>query len=53
MICKDFLNLFGCLVLHCFLEARLIYNSSIETKDVQKVIMKVGSINVCLHSCQL
>ena len=52
VICKDFLHLCGCLVLHCFFEASSIYSSIIETKDVQRLIMKVGSINVCLLSCQ-
>ena len=52
VICKDFLDLFGCLVLRCFLEGRLIYSSIIETKEVQRLIMKVGSISVCLLSCQ-
>ena len=52
MICKDFLHLFGCLVLHCFLEARLIYSSVTETKEVQRTFMKVGTANVCSLSCQ-
>ena len=41
------LHLCGCLVLHCFLKA----NSIIGTKEVQRVIMKVDSIYVCLLSC--
>ena len=44
MICKDFKHLCDCLVLHCFLEA----SSIIETKKAQTLIVKVGSINVCL-----
>ena len=39
-------------VLHCFLEASSIYSSIKETKEVQRLIMKVGSINMCLLSCQ-
>ena len=34
VICKDFLHLFCFLVLHCFLEALLIYSSIVETKEV-------------------
>ena len=52
VICKDFLHLCGCLVLHCFFEDSSFYSSIIETKEVQRLIMKVGSINVCLLSCQ-
>ena len=52
VICKDFLHLSGFLVLHCFFEALLIYSSIIETKEVQRFIMKVGSTEVCLLSCQ-
>ena len=48
VICKDFLHLCGCLVLHCFLEASSIYSSVIETKEAQRLIMKVGSIKACL-----
>ena len=49
VICKDFFHLCGCLVLHYFFEASSIYCSIIER---QRLIMKVGSINVCLLSCQ-
>ena len=53
MIYKDFLHSCGCLVLHCFLEAISIHSSmNLETKEVQRLIMKVDSINVCLLSCQ-
>ena len=53
MIYEDFLHSCGCLVLHCFLEASSIHSSmSLETNEVQRLIMKVGSINVCLLSCQ-
>ena len=45
-------HLCGYLVLHCFLEASSIYSSIIETKEVLRLIMKEGSINVCLLSCQ-
>ena len=48
VICKDFEHLCDCLVLHCFLEASSIYSSIIETKEAQRLIVKVGSINVCL-----
>ena len=51
VITTDFLHLCGCLVFHCFLEASSIYSSFIETKEVQKLIMKVGSIIVCLLFC--
>ena len=54
VICKDFLHLCSCLVLHCFLEASSIYSSVIETKEAQRrLIMKVGSIKACLLSSQL
>ena len=46
MICKYFLHLFGFSVLHWFFEALLIYSSIIEIKEVQRLIMNVGSINV-------
>ena len=49
VICKDFLHLCDCLVLQYFLEAGSIYSSIIER---QRLIIKVGSINVCLLSCQ-
>ena len=52
VICKGFLHLFGFLVLYCFLKALLIYCSIIETKEVQRLITKVGSIDVCLLFCQ-
>ena len=48
MISRDFSHLCDGLVPHCFLEA----NSIIETKEVQRLIMKVDSINVSLLSCQ-
>ena len=47
-----FLHLCRCLVLHCFLEDNSIYSSFIETKEVHNLIMKVGSIKVCLLPCQ-
>ena len=53
VIYKDFLLLFGCLLLQCFLEARLIYSSITETKEIQRLIMTVDSINLCLLSCHL
>ena len=31
----------------------LIYSSVIETKEVQMLIIKVGSVSVCLLFCQL
>ena len=46
VICTDFLHLFDCLVLHCFIKTRLIYNSVLETKEVQRLTMKVSSIYV-------
>ena len=49
---RDFLHLCGWLELHWFLKANSVYNSIIETKEVQGLIMKVGSVNVCLFSCQ-
>ena len=52
VISKSFLHLFGCLVLHCFLEARSSYSSVTETKEVQRLIMEVGSIRVRLLFCQ-
>ena len=52
LICKDFLHLCGWLELHWFLKANSVYNSITETKEVQRLIMKVRSINVCLFSCQ-
>ena len=48
VICKAFLHLCGCLVLNCLLEASSVNSSIIETKEVQRLIMKVGSIDVCL-----
>ena len=53
VISRYFLHLCGCLVLNCFLEACSIYKSIIETKEVQRLTMKVGSSKVCLLSCQL
>ena len=50
--CRDFLHLCRCLVLHCFLETSSIYSSFIEKKEVRRLI-KVGSINVRLLSCQV
>ena len=47
VICKDFLHLCGCLALHCFLEASSIYSSVTEMKEVQRLIMKVVSNNMC------
>ena len=47
--CKHFLHLYGCLVLHSFLEASSTCSSVTETKEVQSLIMKVGSINVCIY----
>ena len=47
-----FLHICGCLVLHCFLEVSLIYSLIIETKEIERFIMKVGTINACLFSCQ-
>ena len=47
-----YLHLCGCLVFHCFLEASSVYSSFIETKEVQKLIVKVCSINVCLLFCR-
>ena len=44
VIWKDFLYLCGSLVLQCFLEACSIYSSIIETKEDQRLIVKVGSI---------
>ena len=52
LICKDFLHLCGCLVLHCLLEGSSVYSSIIETKKEQRLIMKVGSISVYLLFCQ-
>ena len=52
VIFRGFLSLYGCLVLHSFLEGGSIYSSFIETKEVERLILKVGSINVCLLSCQ-
>ena len=52
VICKDFLRFCGGLVLQCFLEASLFYIPIITTKEVQRLIMKESSINVCLFSCQ-
>ena len=52
VICKDFLHWFGSLALDCFLKACLIYNSVLETKEVQRFIKKVGSIIMYLYSCQ-
>ena len=37
---------------HYFLEAYLIYSSILETKEVQRPTIRIGSINVCLLSCQ-
>ena len=48
VIRKDLLNLCG--YLHCFLKASSIYSSIIQRKEVQRLIMKVASINVCLPS---
>ena len=45
-VCKDFFHFCGCLVLDCFLEASSIFSSITETKKVERLIMKVGSINV-------
>ena len=54
VICKDFLHLCYCLLLHYFLEASSIYSSIIEKKREQRLIIKaVGSINVCFLSYQL
>ena len=50
---KDFLHWFGCSALHCFLETCLINSSILKTKEVQRLIMIVGLINVFLLSCQL
>ena len=47
---KD-LDLCGCLVLHCFLEANSIYSSIIEAKEMEQVIMKVKSIDVFAFLC--
>ena len=44
VICKDFLHLCDCLVLHYFLEASSIYSSIIERKREKRLIIKVGSI---------
>ena len=52
VIGKYLLNLSGCLLLHRFLEAGSIYSSIIEAIEVQRLIMKVGSVNVCLLSSQ-
>ena len=52
VICKDFLHLCDCLVLHYFLEASPIYSSIIERKREQRLFIKVGSLNACLVSCQ-
>ena len=52
VICKDFLHLCGCLALHCFLEASSVYSSIIETKMVQRLIIKVGLMNMSLLFCQ-
>ena len=52
VISKDFLYLCECLVLHYFPEASSIYSSVIERRREQRLIIKVGSINVCLLSCQ-
>ena len=52
VICRDFLHLCDCLVLHGFFEASSIDSSIIEKKEVQGLIIKVGSISVCLLSCQ-
>ena len=41
-----------CCDMYIFLEASSIYSLIIETKVVQRLIMKVGSINVCFLSCQ-
>ena len=46
VICRDILHLWGCLMLHCFLETSLSYSSIIERKEVQRLIMKVGSITM-------
>ena len=46
VICRDFLYLCGCLVLRCFLEASSIYGSITKRKEAQRLIMKVGSINM-------
>ena len=51
MINKEFLHLFGCLMLHCFRDVFLIYCSVIETKEVQRLIVKVAQIT-CLFSCK-
>ena len=51
--CRDFLHLCRCLVLHCFLETSSIYSSFIDAKEVRRLIIKVGSIKVCLLSCQV
>ena len=48
MINKEILHLFGCLMLHCFLDVFLIYCSVIETKEVQRLIVQVAQITcVC------
>ena len=48
VIRKDLLNLCG--YLHCFLKDSAIYSSIIQRKEVQRLIMKVASINACLLS---
>ena len=53
VISRYSLHLCGCLVLHCFPEASSIYRSIIETKEAQRLTMKVGSSKVRLLSCQL
>ena len=53
VMCRDFLHSCVCLVLHCFLKASSIYSSEeVQTKEVQRLIMKVGSVNLCLLFCQ-
>ena len=53
VICKDFLHLCDCFVLHYFLAASSIDSSIIERRREQSLILKVGSMNVCLLSCQI
>ena len=52
-VCWDFLHLCGCLVLHCLLEASSVYSLIIETKQVQRLTMKVDSIDLFPDSCFL
>ena len=49
VICRDVFHLCGCTLLPRGDSS--IYSSIIETKDVQRLTKKVGSINSCLLSC--